>query len=125
MTMKQRILPNLTIFNQSCLKTRLRHLARASASCEFIQILQFLLVDFFLVVFQIWYLMVTNVQTLCTMRIIGSYTFQPLWVSDISIDCGRPHHLVKLVNVLVLYHDVLISPRNCPLEMLFKVILGS
>ena len=32
-------------------------------------------------VFQIWYLMETNVQTLCTMRIIGSYTFQPLWVS--------------------------------------------
>ena len=25
--------------------------------------------------------MKTNVQTLCTMRIIGSYTFQPLWVS--------------------------------------------
>ena len=32
-------------------------------------------------VFQIWYLLETNVQTLCTMRIIGSYTFQPLWVS--------------------------------------------
>ena len=26
--------------------------------------------------------MKTNVQMLCTMRIIGSYTFQPLWVSD-------------------------------------------
>ena len=25
--------------------------------------------------------MATNVQTLCTMRMIGSYTFQPLWVS--------------------------------------------
>ena len=25
--------------------------------------------------------MATNVQTLCAMRIIGSYTFQPLWVS--------------------------------------------
>ena len=28
--------------------------------------------------------METNVQTLCTMQIIGSYTFQPLWVSDYS-----------------------------------------
>ena len=38
-------------------------------------------------VFQIWYLMETNVQTLCTMRIIGSYTFQPLWVSGINNIC--------------------------------------
>ena len=28
-----------------------------------------------------------NVQTLCTMRIIGSYTFQPLWVSVITNVC--------------------------------------
>ena len=49
--------------------------------------------------------METNVQTLCTMRIIGSYTFQPLWVSaftQLRFHCskqqGRTFHVTTVAN---------------------------
>ena len=39
-------------------------------------------------------LMETNVQMLCVMQIIGSYTFQPLKVSDIMYQCSVClHHM--------------------------------
>ncbi len=71
---------NLILFNQACSSVIERELARA----KFNPNVAILIGYFFRLIFQIWNLMETNVQTLCTMRIIGSYTFQPLWVSGLS-----------------------------------------
>ena len=45
-------------------------------------------------------LMKTNVQTLCTMRIIGSYTFQPLWV------CAFNQSIFHQANIMLVNNDL-------------------
>ena len=66
----------IKFFNQVCSKTRLCCLVQASACCEFTP-------NVAILIFQIWYSMEMNVQTLCTVGIIGSYMFQPLRVSAV------------------------------------------